>query len=279
MREVSSTSPTSEARRVVSSPISARNASRWSGCSSRQRPAASGRADHRRHRAAQLVRDERDEVGAQRREPPQLLDGAALALVGADVLHGGCGQTPEQADELDLVLRERVRLASADGDEPDRASAREQRRDDPGAHAEREELRLLRVLGSASMSPRTIVWPRLTTSASTLSVEAEHGAGRHHLVRLRTRGRDHARRRPPRRARSPCGRTGTSPRSSRMNAVEASSRSSDELRARAQRLAASSRSARRPSSSRSSSASSARRSDVLPLEVDAADEPADEAAP
>ena len=39
-----------------------------------QRP---GRADHRRHRAPQLVRDERHEVGAQRRQPAQLLDRCA----------------------------------------------------------------------------------------------------------------------------------------------------------------------------------------------------------
>ena len=35
---------------------------------------------------AQLVRDHRDEVGAQRRQAPQLLGGAPLGLVGADVL-------------------------------------------------------------------------------------------------------------------------------------------------------------------------------------------------
>ena len=89
MREVSSTSLISVASRPVSLAISSRNDSRWSGVSSRQRccsvraepiTAAIGRA--------QLVRDERDEVGAQRREPPQLLDGLALGLVGADVLHG-----------------------------------------------------------------------------------------------------------------------------------------------------------------------------------------------
>ena len=45
-------------------------------------------ADHRRHRAAQLVRDERDEVRAEGREPPQLVHRAALRLVGVDVLRG-----------------------------------------------------------------------------------------------------------------------------------------------------------------------------------------------
>ncbi len=52
---------------------------------------------------------------------------------------------------------------------------------------------------------------------------------------------------------------GTSVRSSATNAPDASSRSSDELSARAHRFAASSRSARRLSSSRSASASSTRR--------------------
>lgn len=51
---------------------------------------------------------------------------------------------------------------------------------------------------------------------------------------------------------------GTRPRSSRMNAVKASSRTSDEPSARAQRLAASIASPRRPSSSRRPSASAAR---------------------
>ena len=69
---------------------------------------------------------------------------------------------------------------------------------------------------------------------------------------------------------------GTRPRSSRMNSPNASSRSSDELSARAQRLAASSRSARRPSSSRSASASSARRSTFRRWIVDPPHQPADE---
>ena len=41
----------------------------------------SRRADHGGHRRAHLVRDERDEVGAQRREPAQLGDGLLLGLV------------------------------------------------------------------------------------------------------------------------------------------------------------------------------------------------------
>ena len=66
------------------------------------------RADHGSHRAAQLVGDERDEVGAQRREPRELLDAAPLGLVRADVLDGRRHEAPEQRDELDLVLAERV---------------------------------------------------------------------------------------------------------------------------------------------------------------------------
>src|SRR5207248_4814370 len=57
------------------------------------------RSDDRRHRRSQLVRDERDEVGAQRREPAQLVDGAPLGLVGPDVLDGGRNEPTEQGDE------------------------------------------------------------------------------------------------------------------------------------------------------------------------------------
>ena len=54
--------------------------------SSLQRPC---RADNCSHRAAELVRDERDEVGTQRGQAPELLDRLALSLVRADVLDGG----------------------------------------------------------------------------------------------------------------------------------------------------------------------------------------------
>ena len=115
IREVSSTSPISVARRAVSSLISARKEARCSGVELApallQRP---GGADHGRHRAAQLVRDERDEVGAQRGEPPQLLDRLPLGLVRADVLHRGRDQPAEQGGELDLVGR-RTRRARGGG--------------------------------------------------------------------------------------------------------------------------------------------------------------------
>ena len=71
------------------------------------------RADHRGHRAAQLVGDEGDEVGAKLRELCELLHTPPLGLVGTDVLHGGRDEAAEQGDELDLVLAERVRRARA----------------------------------------------------------------------------------------------------------------------------------------------------------------------
>ena len=63
-------------------------------------------ADHGRHGTSQLVRDERDEVGPQRGEAPELLDGLALGVVRADVLHGGCDESSEQREELDFFRRE-----------------------------------------------------------------------------------------------------------------------------------------------------------------------------
>ena len=72
-----------------------------------QRPCG---ADHGRHRAAQLVRDERDEVGAKRGQPPQLLDGRPLGLVRAQVLDGCRNEASEERHEGDLLLIERRRL-------------------------------------------------------------------------------------------------------------------------------------------------------------------------
>ena len=65
-----------------------------------------GAADHRGHRRAQLVRDHGHEVGPERREPAQLGDGAALGLVGPDVLDGGGDLAGEEHHHLDLLGRE-----------------------------------------------------------------------------------------------------------------------------------------------------------------------------
>ena len=72
-----------------------------------QRP---GRADHGRHRAAQLVRDERDEVGAERRQAPQLVHRRALGLVRAQVLHRRRDEPPEERHQAELLLPERPGL-------------------------------------------------------------------------------------------------------------------------------------------------------------------------
>ena len=104
------------------------------------------RADDRGHRAPQLVRDERDEVRAERREPPELLDGRALGLVGADVLDGAPEEAAEEGDELDLVLGERVGLGADEGDHPHALRPDEQRRGEAAAQPQLEELRLFRVL-------------------------------------------------------------------------------------------------------------------------------------
>ena len=76
-----------------------------------QRPS---RADHGRHRAAELVRDERDEVGAERGQAAQLVRRRALGLVGAQVLHGASRRAGRGASSrLDLLGSERPGLASA----------------------------------------------------------------------------------------------------------------------------------------------------------------------
>ena len=151
-----------------------------------------------------------------------------------------------------------------DGEHPDRLGAGEQRHDDAAAQAELDEALLLRVGGIGHVRP------------------VDGLAGAQDLLRAPSRarrpgsraGRPRRRRPPPSRSRAPrrrprarsrSGRTGRGPRSSRMKALNACSRSSDELSARAQLLAASSRSARRPSSSRSPSASTARCSARLRL--------------
>ena len=71
---------------------------------------------------------------------------------------------------------------------------------------------------------------------------------------------------------------GMSPRTSRMNAPNACSISSDDPSARAERFAASSTSTRRPSASRSRSASAARSTPGAASRVEPADEPADDQA-
>ena len=102
-------------------------------------------SDHRRHRAAQLVRHERDEVRAHRREAPQLGDGPMLRVVGADVLDGRGGEASDQRHELDLLGREGIGLGAGEGDQPERGRADEQRRRQPRAQPEVDQHVLLRV--------------------------------------------------------------------------------------------------------------------------------------
>ena len=154
--------------------------------------AASGRADHRRHRRAQLVRDERDEVGAKRREAAELLDGLALGLVGADVLHRARHEAAEQAGELDLVLGERVRLGPDEREHPDRAGPLQQWCRKPTAQAEREELLLLGKVRAAHVAPVD----RLVRAQELLqqrAVDLPRRAGRQNLVRTRAGHRHHLR--------------------------------------------------------------------------------------
>ena len=123
-REVSRTSPTSEARRAVSSSIRARKEPRWSPFSSRQRWRSVEAAPiDRRHRPAELVRDERDEVGPKRGEPPELLGRGPLGLEGPDVLDRGRHLTAKQGQDLDVLAPEGVDPGARDRDHPEHAPA------------------------------------------------------------------------------------------------------------------------------------------------------------
>ena len=163
-------------------------------------------ADHGGHRAPQLVRDERDEVGAQRREPPQLLDRLPLGLVGADVLDRGRDEAAEQRDELDLLGRERVGLDARERDHPDRRGRRA-----GAARRARCAGRARAELSSSGYSVSARSRRTTTSPASTRSsTEPRSGPdvpGGNTVVRAAARGRDRPRARRPRRARSPCART------------------------------------------------------------------------
>ena len=123
-----------------------------------------GAADHRGHGRAQLVRDHGDEVGAERREPAQLLGGAALGLVGPDVLDGGRDLAREEHDHLDLLGGEAGPPSRATVSVPERAvRASVERRDDlrrlprpdPGRRGSRRPCRPLRRAASSATSSRS----------------------------------------------------------------------------------------------------------------------------
>ena len=191
IREVSSTSPTSAESRVVSSAITARNASRWSGPQLApallQRPR---RADHGRHRAAQLVRDERDEVRAQRGQPAELVRGRALGLVGAQVLDRRRDEPAEERHELDLLGAEGRGLGARDHERPDRPRPELQRREHARSHAELEQARLLGVAPVGDVLPvdgPVLVDHRLEDRAG----DRDRGAGAEELLLGDPGGRHH----------------------------------------------------------------------------------------
>ncbi len=136
------------------------------------------------------MRDERDEVCAQRREAAQLLDGRALRVVGPDVLDRGRDEASEQGEQLDLLLRERARLLADDRDHPDRARAREQRRDHAAVQAEPHELgllveaRLAHVLAVDRLASEHLFQERprdRPVAAGREDVRGRDARGRHHV--------------------------------------------------------------------------------------------------
>ena len=111
-------------------------------------------ADHGRHRAAQLVRDERDEVGAQRGQAAELVRGGALGLVGAQVLDRARDEPAEQRDELDLLGAEGPGLAARDHERADRPRPELQRREHARPDPELEQRAPRRDSSRSEMSSR-----------------------------------------------------------------------------------------------------------------------------
>ena len=159
-----------------------------------------GRADDRRHRAAQLVGDERDEVGAKRREPAQLLRGRPLCVVGPDVLHSGRHQPSEQRDELTLLRGERIHLGSHEPEHPDRARAHLQRREHAAVQTEGEQVLFLGIALRLQLGPVHKRRPREPPRAPSRARVARNPAGRRR--RFRAPPPRAPRRDRPRRARS-----------------------------------------------------------------------------
>jgi hypothetical protein len=108
-------------------------------------PERGGAPDDRRHRGAQLVGDERDEVGAQRGEPPQLLGRVPLRREHADVLDGRRELSREKSRQLDLVFAEGVRRFPRDRQHAEDRASNRQGRDDARLQADGPELALLRI--------------------------------------------------------------------------------------------------------------------------------------
>ena len=105
MREVSSTSPISAASRFVSSAISARNASRCSALSKRQRSCSVRAAPITAAiglRSSCETSETKSARSAERRRSSSTR--LPLGLVRADVLHGRRDEAAEQRDELDLLV-------------------------------------------------------------------------------------------------------------------------------------------------------------------------------
>ena len=135
------------------------------------------------------MRDERDEVRAQSGQAPELLDGSVLRVVGADVLHGGAREPPDERHELDLFGVERVGVASREGDEPDRGRADEQGRHEARMQAEREQLVLLGMLHLVEVAP--VHRPPARHDFEDRPRAGSRGTGGKHVVDARARGREH----------------------------------------------------------------------------------------
>ena len=92
------------------------------------------------------MRDERDEVGAERREPAKLFRRIALGCVRAHVLNGEADLPREHRDQVGFVGRERVGLGAGDREHPQKLASRREGRDDAGPKPGPGQFLLLRVL-------------------------------------------------------------------------------------------------------------------------------------
>ncbi len=91
------------------------------------------------------MRDERDEVRAQSREPAELLRRIALGCICAHVLHRETDLPREHGDQARLLVREGIRLRAGDREHPEELLPGRQRRDDPRSQPDTGKLPLLRI--------------------------------------------------------------------------------------------------------------------------------------
>ena len=269
--------------RVVSSSISARNDSRCSGVSVRQRwrsVAAQPTTDAIGPRSSCETSETKSARRAERRRSSSA---AARSASNARMFSTAVASwRPSSVSEVDLVLRERVRIAPGDGDHAERACPA---RESGAATRERMPIagKLELLVGVVRRLVHVVVHEssgrRAALARARLSLERPRSirSAAARPPRARRRRSTRARPRSARIERDPVEREATSGAPGR-RAGRPPSCSSDDARARAQRLAISSWSAWRPISSRSCLGLGGAGLRAGRLAVELAHEPADDEA-